>query len=343
MQRRGIPDLRQIVICLLAGFLHYSGLLSLHSWLQRRVFQHRTIVVICLHRVLTASQAAHSLSEPGMILLTQTFESLLQALRKYYRVIRLSDFECLADRDASRPICMITFDDGWRDTFENAYPALRQQQMPAVVFLATNLVGHPGMFWAERFTRLWKENESHPEALLAKLQNAIPAAPIRGLSDAIAGLKTLPAAMREDFICKAEAVQHVAKPDTVDGFMKWEQVSASLEVFEIASHTVTHPLLTYERSGIVERELVDSKRELEMRFKKSITALAYPSGDYDLKVQAAAAEAGYRYAFTTQRRVYSCGGDRLAIPRILLHEGNVTGLAGRFSPALLHFRLMGWH
>ena len=71
-------------------------------------------------------------------------------------------------------------------------------------------------------------------------------------------------------------------------------------------------------------------------------ALAYPSGDYDERVRAAVERAGYHWAFTTRPAAYESGGDPLTVPRFLLHEYNVTGPRGRFSPAMLHFHLMGW-
>jgi len=67
----------------------------------------------------------------------------------------------------------------------------------------------------------------------------------------------------------------------------------------VASQTVSHPEdLSKLTAGALRRELVDSKAELERQLGHSILYLAYPNGKYDLRVANAAAQAGYRMAFT---------------------------------------------
>ncbi len=337
-----LPEARSCAVWLLAVGLYYSGLLGLCSWWRRRVLGRREAVVIGLHRVLAPLEATRSFSEPAIILLLPTFKNLLRAVHRRYKVLAASEFENLANADTSRPLCLITFDDGWRDTFENACPALQEQGLRATLFLTTGLVAQETLFWAERVTRLWKLGGESRESLISHLHAAAPAAAVGQLADAIAALKTISAGKREALISALEKRCADLPHESVDRFMTWEQVRASSGVLEIASHTSTHPLLTYEDSGVIEQELTGSKRELEERLEMPIRAFAYPSGDYDENVRRAVAKAGYALAFTTRAGVYRQGDEQLAIPRVLLHEGTITDFAGRFSPALLHFRLTGW-
>lgn len=342
-KNREMPSLRRVGHCMIAGGLYYSGLLNLYSWWRRRLLRRREVVVIGLHRVLTQEEASRSLSEPAIILLLPTYERVLQMLRQHYRVLGLNELETFADGDTSRPLCLITFDDGWRDTFENAFPPLQGQDLLATLFVATGLVGQSGLFWVERLTRLWGGNASVRQSLIETMQPVMPSASISTLSDAIAALKLVSAAERENLIQSAES--KCADPtdaDAVDWFMSWVQAKAAAEVLDIGSHTVTHPLLTHEKDADVAREVSASKSELERRLEERVTAFAYPSGDHDERVRLAVQKAGYTFAFTTRAGVYRFGDDRLTVPRVLLHEGNVTGLTGRFSPAMLRLRLTGW-
>jgi peptidoglycan/xylan/chitin deacetylase (PgdA/CDA1 family) len=102
---------------------------------------------------------------------------------------------------------------------------------------------------------------------------------------------------------------------------------------------LTHPLLTYETDSAIENELVVGKRLLEEKLGKEARAFAYPNGDWDERVRRRVKETGYRWAFTTESGWYRRGQDPYTIRRVLLHEGNVTGRNGLFSPAMFNFTL----
>ena len=335
---------RTCAVWLLAAGLHYSGLLRFCCWWRRRVLGRREAVVLGLHRILAPQQAARTLSEPTIVLLLPTFEKVLRILRRHYEVLPLSRFHDLRRAGNSRPICFLTFDDGWRDTFENACPALRQYRLPATLFVPVGLVDEPSQFWVERLTRVWRLAITRGHDLETCLRGELRLTASPELAQVIAALKLEPAARREAIVRNLEAaLAPLPPPEPLDGFMSWEQVQASQCILQIGSHTCTHPLLTHEDTDTVERELVESKEVLEQRLLTPIEAFAYPSGAYDDSVLQAVADAGYSLAFTTRPGRYRCGDEQLAIPRILLHDGALAGIGGRFSPALLHFRLAGWN
>jgi len=70
--------------------------------------------------------------------------------------------------------------------------------------------------------------------------------------------------------------------------------------FEIGSHTLTHPHLTGLTEAELTRELTDSKHQLEDVIGREVVSFAYPYGDYDDRVMAAAIAAGYRNAVSTR-------------------------------------------
>ena len=65
------------------------------------------------------------------------------------------------------------------------------------------------------------------------------------------------------------------------------------------SHTLTHPSLVRLDDAQLRRELVESRRKLQDLLGEEVNLLAYPYGDANRRVRAAAIEAGYRMAFTT--------------------------------------------
>ena len=49
---------------------------------------------------------------------------------------------------------LLTFDDGWADTLEVAWPHLRRMALPWCLFVTTGLAGNAEPFWVERFLGL---------------------------------------------------------------------------------------------------------------------------------------------------------------------------------------------
>jgi peptidoglycan/xylan/chitin deacetylase (PgdA/CDA1 family) len=328
---------------LLASALYYSGVLALRCWL-RRVVQHRSeVAVLGLHRVLTAQQAALTSSEPAMLILLPTFKKLLQMLSRQFHVVSLSDLLCGNIPQGSKPSCLITFDDAWLDTFENAYPALREAGMHAAVFVPTGLLGGNAFCWAERLSLLWRNCGENHETVSRAVGDALGQAPVAGLAESIAALKRIPAARRESVVqVLAARFSDGDQLADLDRLMNWEQLLAVSPVFEAASHSVTHVLLACEEETIAKRELLESRETLGKRIGTEVRSLAYPSGSFDERVRAWAADAGYDMAFTTHSGGYCAGDDPLTVPRSLLQEGNITSPWGSFSPAMFHLRLTGW-
>ena len=64
--------------------------------------------------------------------------------------------------------------------------------------------------------------------------------------------------------------------------------------WEIGSHTCSHPHLTRLADGDIRRELVTAKEVSERELHAECLSIAYPYGDADERVIAAAAQAGYR-------------------------------------------------
>jgi len=84
--------------------------------------------------------------------------------------------------------------------------------------------------------------------------------------------------------------------------------------WQIGSHSLTHPDLTYLSSADLRREVIESKARLEDLLGEEVQAFCYPFGRWNAWVREMVQEAGYRYAFSS--RPYGTPWDPLAIPRI---------------------------
>ena len=132
--------------------LYYSGVL--HLWL--RLALRRKAVVLAYHRVLTPEQRARTASQQGLVVEDGTFARHVALLTRLFTVLTLDEFadHLTRRRPFHGPCCLITFDDGWIDNFENALPVLRAHQLPAVMFLPVNFIGRRRLFTREALTHL---------------------------------------------------------------------------------------------------------------------------------------------------------------------------------------------
>jgi peptidoglycan/xylan/chitin deacetylase (PgdA/CDA1 family) len=64
---------------------------------------------------------------------------------------------------AGKTRVMITFDDGLRDVYENAWPILAERRLPAVIFPVVGDIGKSGVVWTEN-------KDKSPQALMTENQ-----------------------------------------------------------------------------------------------------------------------------------------------------------------------------
>lgn len=81
--------------------------------------------------------------------------------------------------------------------------------------------------------------------------------------------------------------------------MSWDDVRSLSEAgWEIGSHTKSHPHLTRIPEAQLSRELADSRMKCEEQVEKPCRSLAFPFGEHDDRVVAAAERTGYSAAAT---------------------------------------------
>jgi peptidoglycan/xylan/chitin deacetylase (PgdA/CDA1 family) len=103
--------------------------------------------------------------------------------------------------------------------------------------------------------------------------------------------------------------------------MDWDALRGLAERgVEIGSHTVSHPHLPALSDAAVQRELRESRDRIQDQLRRPCRFLAYPFGDEDARVRAAAAAAGYEAAFALPGREDSL--DRFALPRVGVYRGD---------------------
>jgi peptidoglycan/xylan/chitin deacetylase (PgdA/CDA1 family) len=331
--------LRQAVRHILVWTLYVTGFTW---WLARRRLRGR-ILVLTYHRVLPADEQRASFSSHSIVVSPRAFERQLRFLRKHFRMLTVDEFvsAVASGKPAREPSCLITFDDGWFDNLRYAEPILTKLQVPAVVFVATGYVGTDKCFWQERLGRLldasWRNASG--AAVLTKLDAPAPAdlddheATRNWIRVIIDRLKHRPPQEVSQLVDELEAQLPSTRANHPDRFMSWDDVVqlAGSGYITIASHAHSHRPLTELDGEEIAAELTRSRAEIERRLGREVTTIAYPNGNHDDQVVAAARSCGYVAGFTTIAGRYAPGEDAFRVKRVNIHERGARSAPGFLS------------
>lgn len=282
-----------------------------HNASQRNALHPLTI--LCYHRV---SRNARLNSYCSSALSASQFYEQMNHLWRSYEVLPMEEALLLLDAGAlPRKAVSITFDDGYLELMEAAFPVLRDLHLPATVFLVAEHVGSDLPFWWEEV--VFRLGALHKEAAIQSLRAiGLEVSVCRpGWSPKIIdALKGIPTRLREEFLgTLRESTEGVRLPRMS---LNWEEVrTAQTWGISFGSHSLTHPILPLLSDEALERELRISREIIESMTGTTCRLLAYPNGDHDDRVRAATQRAGYRWAVTMERGRNSPRTNPLALRR----------------------------
>jgi len=312
--------------------------------------------VLAYHRVLPALDEQRFAFDIELVSALQTeFEWQMGYVARHFQPVSCEQVAqaLLQGRPLPRRALMVTFDDGFRDNYEVAFPVLRRLGVPALFFLSTGYIGGSELYWFDALVHRLLRSEAAEicvEALDLRIQLGPTSAQRRAAAaQLLKRLKLVDDARRRLVLAQVEksAGVEISASDAEPSLpMNWDQVREMAAAgMEFGSHTVSHPILAQlPDAAQLHAELQASKACIEREAGRSVSALAYPVGGasaINAEVLAATAQAGYRIAFT-----YQSGVNRLATARSAplqlkrLHVERYTGRA-MFEAALQWPELFG--
>jgi len=258
----------------------------------------------------------HRVGNPGNTLFdhdlwsatAEDFEQQVRFLKKNFDVVGLGALDDLLVRRSRERAVMLTFDDGYLDNYELAFPALRTHGVPAVFFVTTGFLDRGPLAWWDEIA--WMVNRSPRSSLSLRSWLAEPVTWVNGHRSAAIGrllktFKSLPT--KETAVFLEDVAQETgsgrAAKSVADGlWMNWDHVREMVRGgMSIGSHTVTHPILSRVDDEQLRFELTESKRRLEEELSIPIDSISYPVGQpdsFNARCWEVAEQAGYRWAFS---------------------------------------------
>src|ERR1017187_6159750 len=74
----------------------------------------------------------------------------MRYLARHYKVVSLPDLVKHLENGSPTRMLAITFDDGYQDNYENAFPVLQRYGLPATIFLTTGSIDSRQPLWFEQ-------------------------------------------------------------------------------------------------------------------------------------------------------------------------------------------------
>jgi peptidoglycan/xylan/chitin deacetylase (PgdA/CDA1 family) len=117
-------------------FLYFSGIISLYIFIRRRVFKKHIAAVLMYHRVNDGDD------DRDMTVSTANFKKHMEYLSKDFNVVSMDELISMCKMNVSpdRDTAVITFDDGFKDNYTDAYPILKTNGLSATIFVSIKFI-----------------------------------------------------------------------------------------------------------------------------------------------------------------------------------------------------------
>lgn len=327
-----------------------TGLLATFGGQNRQGGKSR-LIVLMYHRVLPKDSEQLGFVQPGMYVTAETFAQQMKLLKQKFRVVRLADWVRALKSGSPLPglSVAITFDDGWRDNYQYAYPVLQAQGLPATIFLVSGYIGGQYGFWPEYLVRILRNYAPiDGDARVPQID--------RWLEES--GFGTDTGKMNQEDLdtvieyCKKRYTdtqmneilggfdQEVETGDQEEGreLLNWQEIYEMQDggLVDFGSHTRQHARLNENiQDQEMQNEVALSRADLEEKLNREVELFCYPNGDY---TEQAAMEVSENYiaAVTTRRGWNDATSDLRLMKRIGVHD-DITNTDKKFLA-----RLSGW-
>ena len=346
-----MPDLRKRVIRAGLETLYFTGT---HR-LARPLFAGLG-AILTFHRVVPPQDEPFR-PQRGLEITPAFLDEVLTSLRSAdIDIVSMDEArQRLSSNPSERRFVAVTFDDGYRDTLQYAWPILKKHQVPVTIYVASAFAEGTGVLWWEVLGQAVAANDA-VEAVIDGEQRRLDCST---LITKEATYETIYRSVRSitHQVEIDNAIARFAKLNGIDTAaqcralcMGWDELREMTAdpLVTIGCHTVSHPFLAKCDEEALRLELTQSRDAIGENLGRRPDHLSYPVGARDAvgpREFAAAAVLGYKTGVTTRAGViFPEHRDHLtALPRLsvngefqqlrfldVLLSGTATALLNRF-------------
>jgi len=294
------------------------------------------LLVLVYHRILPEV----TFNPLNTIVSVRTFIQQLDLLANKYPIVSLKDAiaQCRSGGETADVQIVLTFDDGYWDSYEVAFPILRKKGLPAAFFVVTNYIDSDRPVWDWEIVTLLN---AYREIIEVEVEGAVlrQRKNERRISFAERILERIKSADVETAkkvveILRQQSRDYPRLHSLEDGVcMKWEQVRTMCQNgMEIGSHSLSHRSLARIPLEEAITEITKSKQIIEDNTKANCDHFAFPFGsetDYSEVLVERVERAGFETCLLNIHGYNHLREDTFCLRRIIMTEStNLAYLLG---------------
>ncbi len=245
--------------------------------------------ILMYHRILPEKTANEFNEEPGMYVTPETFKCHLKWLCELMKPTKLKDWVTNKNYEGepTGKSFAITFDDGWQDNYQYAYPVLKDLNIPATIFIVNKFIGTQKIFWPNRIAMLVPylsdANINSPtlDMLRNKLNIDFTKTDFSDTSSIIATAKKYDDLELTQWLDTIEKELNI--DDNARQLLNWDEIEEMLDsnIIDIGGHTRHHiRLLNSISNEVIDDEVIGNKADIEKQINKNVDLFCYPNGDF---------------------------------------------------------------
>jgi peptidoglycan/xylan/chitin deacetylase (PgdA/CDA1 family) len=298
-----------------------------YKWIRRQIIP--GAVILMYHRVIELS------SDPfGLSVSPENFRKHLAYLRKTCLPMHLLDLVLAVQRGSlPKRSVAVTFDDGYLDNYQYAFPHLKEGNVPATIFIVADHINRDREFWWDELERVILSSPHLPDRLITTFNG-----------DSL--IYDVPPFGHRMYLYmslyeKLKNASSKSRCEKLKELMSWagdSQITRpyyrpmnSKELAEITqgglinlgAHTISHPYLPGLTPEDQYQEIVGSVKVIHRLTSQPVDVFAYPHGLFDETSIQIVRDAGLLAACTVDGRSIETGQDLYQLPRCYVGDWNI--------------------
>jgi peptidoglycan/xylan/chitin deacetylase (PgdA/CDA1 family) len=239
----------------------------------------------------------------------EAFEEHIKFYNSNFDVISIEELETLSKSTSklNNKFAILSFDDGYIDNYELAYPILKFYKTPALFFIATDFIDKEVLPWWDEIAFLVKQSKN----ITVQLPDWEKAVTIPAKNKCLAIRQVLQTikldaskTMHEKIILLkfALGIDEKSKVPHENLFVNWDMLrEMNNNGMSIGSQSCSHHIMSHLSEMKQKEEAYISKQRIHDELGKSVSSFAYPVGGKDaftFETEQILYDTGYKFGFS---------------------------------------------